>query len=168
MMKIHKKTLTGSWFGFGVVLTNVLVLFHLHVAVDWTSTLGIGVSLGIGTIVGTYCGRIWGVVIIKLGTKKTSDILRAIGYGLLIGLITLYAIMFIMILISYFQTKFMVLLQQAEYLEIIVSLIKIPVLALFGTLMGCILEPLVLLMSGLGGGLLYLVRRQVLRLSQGV
>jgi hypothetical protein len=167
-MKIHKKILTGSWFGFGVVLTNVLVLLHLHVPIDRTSMLGIGMSLGIGTIVGTYCGRVWGVVIIQLGTKKTSDIWRAIGYGLLIGLITFFAIIFMMTLVSFFQTKFMDLLQQDEHLKIIISLIKIPVLALFGTLMGCILEPLVLLMSGLGGGLLYLLRRQVLRLSQGV
>ena len=165
-MKIFKKTLTGCWFGFGVALTVVLVLFHLHVPLNRSDILGIAVSLSVGTIVGTYCGRVWGVVIIKLGAKKTRDIVRAMGYGMLIGLVTLYASDFIMLIISYAQTGFLSMLHTADYLKIFISIIKIPGLALFGTGMGCILEPLVLVMSGLGGVLLYLLRRQVVAIAE--
>lgn len=162
-MKPPIKTLIGCWFGFGAALTNVLVLFHLNVPINHLNMVGIGVSLSVGTIVGTYCGRIWGAVIIKLSAKKTFI---SIGYGMLIGLITCYVIILIMLIISYLQTEFLRMLHAADYLKIFISIIQIPVLALFGTFMGCILEPFILLMSGLGGGLLYLLRHQVMAIAE--
>lgn len=166
MTLLKKTTITGAWFGLGVLLTIGLVLLHLHVPMVHASLFSICLSLGVGGIVGTYCGQVWGVKILNLGAKKTSEIGKAIGYGLLIGFVTFYIIIFSMTLVSYFQTKFGDLWQQAAYTKIIMSLLKTPALALFGTLMGCILEPLVLFMSALGGCLLYLLRQQILRLSQ--
>ncbi len=163
-MKILTKTLTGCWFGFGAALTNVMVLFHSNVPMNHTNMVGVVVSLSVGTIVGAYCGRIWGLVIIKLRAEK---IFRSIGYGMLIGLITFYAIILSMTLISYAQTGFLSMLHAGDYLKIFISIIEIPSLALFGTLMGCLFEPLILFMSGLGGGLLYLLRHQVMVIAEG-
>lgn len=159
-MTVHKKTLVGCWFGFGVVLTYVLVLFHFHTPINSLNWLGVGLSLIIGTAIGNSCGQVWGLVIIRFDAQ-IFNFFRAIGYGMLIGIVTLYAIILVMTFISYLQTGFLDMLHQAAYLKIIISFIQIPGLALFGLVMGCIFEPLVLSMSGLGGGLLYLLRHRL-------
>lgn len=157
-MKIQKKTFAGLWFALGVVLTLGLVLLHLQVPLIKSNLVGISTALIVGTSTGMMCGRRWGLTILNLEKHKRW---KAIGLGILIGILVLYAIVMAMLIFSYSETEFLKLLHEKAYWSIPISILKLPGLALFGTVMGCILEPLVILMSGLGGGALYLLRHKI-------
>jgi hypothetical protein len=84
-----------------------------------------------------------------------------------ISIATLYWIVFLLALSSFLQTEFMQRLADHQYWKIVFQLLFLPFFSLLATIIGCALEPILILgVSALGALSLFLLRKYLSRLAQ--
>lgn len=159
-MKLSVNSIVGAWFAVGAHIGALCILYRIYGPGAEASNLVLILSTTV--LAAYYFGQQWGLLIIQLNAHFKS-LLKSILYGAIIGVCTLYVVLFVSTLFSYFQTKFIELLKAGNYFQASLDLVQIPLLSLFGTIIGCLLEPAVLGVSCVGGLALYGVRHRVLQ-----
>jgi hypothetical protein len=159
-MKLSLNHIAGAWFAVGAFIGASLTIFKLYGSGSEAFTIGL--ILFTTVLAAYYFGHQWGLLIIQLNANLKS-LLKSIVYGAIVGVCTLFVVLFVITLFSYFQTEFLDLIRTGKYLQASLDLLKIPLLSLFGTIIGCLLEPIVLGLSSLGGLILYVVRHRILQ-----
>lgn len=160
-MKITIKQIIGLWFALGSVIGVLVFLFKTYDPAS--SFLSIFLAVFTAFCSAYYFGQQWGMLIIDLDTNL-KNFLKSMVYGIIVGVCTLYFIVLVLAAVSYFQTQFLTTLKMGNYFQASIELVGIPFLSAFATIIGCLLEPLVLIFGGTGGFLLYLLRYKILRL----
>ena len=159
-MKITLKQILGLWFAVGAIIGVAISFFKMY-SPD-ASSLSIFLSLLTAFCSAYYFGRQWGLLIIGLDAHFKSA-LKSMVYGVIVGFCTLYFILVVLTISSYLQTKFLSTLRMGHYFQAGLELIAIPFLAVFGAIIGCLLEPVVLGLGSMGGLILYLLRHKILQ-----
>lgn len=160
-MKITIRQLTGLWFAMGSVMGVLVFVFKTYDSAS--SFLSIVLALFTAFCSAYYFGQQWGMLIIDLDANL-KNALKSIVYGIIVGVCTLYFIILVLTTVSYFQTQLLDTLKMGNYFQACVELLEIPFLSAFASIIGCLFEPLVLILSCTGGVLLYLLRYKLLRL----
>ena len=163
-MKLNPKLLSGIWFCIGTITIVVIVLLKLHQPdPDPVPVLIILLS---GSMSSFYFGRSFGELIITKEIFSIKKLAHVMLYGWQIAIATLYIIFFSMSLIGYFTESLPIHIHAKDYYSIITDILLVPIMALFATLLGCILEPIILISSGLGAIALFILRFRFLFLCE--
>jgi hypothetical protein len=159
-MKLLAKQLTGYWFLTGALITIIIEfikLYQPHVS----SILYLIVGLFSGGAASYYFGYHYGYLIVTLRGWQITNWFKTIVYGWVISIATLYCMLFVLLFLSYMQTTFLEHIQAHEYLQLL-GIIMLPVFALFATLIGCALQPVIIFgASALGALVLFLLRKKI-------
>ncbi|MDR3504034.1 MAG: hypothetical protein P4L79_15805 [Legionella sp.] len=164
-MKLTKHQLTGLWFLSGTLI-SVLIEF-IQLSQPSSSFLSLIVGLISGAVASYYLGYHYGYLIIELPNWHILNWLKTLVYGWVISIATLFWILFFLALCSFLQTEFIERIADHQYWQIALQLVLLPIYSLLATIIGCALEPvLVLGVSALGALTLFLLRKFVIRFAQ--
>lgn len=153
MKKMNLTTFAGLWFGVGGLLTIAITLYLMYTPA--ADPVVIASVLIVGTMAACFFGRQWGPLILRLDKSKKSMLLAGC-YGIIVGFCTLFVIIFFRPFLDFhFWNDLGNAVRAKDGLKILLILIKLPLLSLFVTIVGFLIEPLVLLASVCGGVLLY-------------
>ena len=159
-MAITLKNIGGYWFAFGSLIGIALTMLRLYSPAAEFLNIILAFITGIGAAY--YFGKQWGALIILLDAHFKSG-LKAMVYGSIVGVCTLFFILLVLTIFSFIQIKFLPSIKMGNYFQEIFELFATPFLALFATFIGLVLEPLVLGLSCFGGLLLYLLRHKIFK-----
>lgn len=164
-MKLTKHQLAGLWFLSGTLISVLVEFIRLYE--PSSSFLSIVIGLISAAAASYYLGYHYGYLIIELPDWHICNWFKTLVYGWVISIATLYWIVFLLALSSFLQTEFMQRLADHQYWKIVFQLLFLPFFSLLATIIGCVLEPILILgVSALGALSLFLLRKYVIRLAQ--
>lgn len=164
-MKLTKHQLTGLWFLSGTLISVLIEFIQLYQ--PGSSFLSLIVGLISGAAASYYLGYHYGYLIIELSDWHIRNWFKTLIYGWVISIATLFWILFFLALCSFLQTEFIQLISTHQYWQIALQLALLPLYSLFATIIGCVLEPvLVIGVSSLGALGLFLFRKFVITFAQ--
>jgi hypothetical protein len=163
--KLTKNQLTGIWFLSGTLISVVIEFFRYYQPDSSFSSLIVGLISG--AVSSYYLGYQYGHLIIQLPNWYLRNWFKTLVYGWVISIATLFWIIFFLLFFSFLQTEFIVLITDHQYWHIALQLVLLPIFSLFTTILGIVLEPVIILgVSSLGALSLFLLRNFVIRFTQ--
>jgi len=158
-LKITARQFTGAWFFLGTSIT--IIIYFLKISNTNVDYFNLILALLSGVGMGFYSGSQFGYLILSLERWDLTNWLKAITYGWIVAVSTLYTLLFTLLLVDFSRTELLVNIQKHQFFLIIINVVLLPLMAFFATLWGCLLEPLVLGCSGLGAVLLFILRKKI-------